>query len=252
MNTIDFKDHFSSQAEAYQKFRPVYPEALYEYLLTLVPSRQLAWDCATGNGQCAKSLSPYFQRIIASDASAQQIEHAKQSENIDYRVMPAEHTDITGQSVDLIAVAQALHWFDIPAFFKEAQRVLKDQGVISVWTYSLLSINYDINQVIHSLYYDLLGGYWPAERKVVENAYKDIDFPFNTIDRRSFNMTARWTLNELLAYLETWSAVQACRKSLKSDPLLNIRDNLLTIWGDETQKKEINWPLTVITGRYSL
>jgi len=250
MNSTHFKDHFSDQAEAYLKFRPVYPSSLYEYLASLVPSHELAWDCATGNGQCAYGLSSYFQRIIASDASAQQIEHATSSSNIEYRVLIAEHTDIKQHSVDLITVAQALHWFDIPAFFKEAQRVLKDQGIISVWSYSLLSVDDDINQIIHYLYHNLLSSFWPAERKAVENAYRGIDFPFTRIESRAFNMSAYWSLNELLGYLGTWSAVQAYRDGLKCDPLHKISDDLILAWGDITEKKVINWPLSLMTGRY--
>lgn len=250
MNTTQFKDHFSGQAAAYQKYRPVYPVTLYEYLASLAPSRQLAWDCATGNGQCAQSLSPYFQQVIASDASAQQIEHTNQVDNVEYRVLPAEHTDIIEHSIDLITVAQALHWFDIPAFFNEARRVLKDRGIISVWSYSLLNVNDDINQIIHFLYHDLLGNYWPDERKCVENAYRNIDFPFTPIEAKAFSMTAHWSLNELLGYLETWSAVQAYRSNLNSDPLQNIRDDLFIAWGESYQRKKITWPLSVMIGRY--
>ena len=134
MSAGHFKDYFSEQSKQYLKFRPLYPDALYDYLAELSPSRQLAWDCATGNGQCAQGLSSRFIQVIASDASALQIRHAKQINNIDYRLMSAEDTDIGDRSVDLITVAQALHWFDIAAFFKQAQRVLKDQGIIYVWS----------------------------------------------------------------------------------------------------------------------
>lgn len=250
MNTTQFNDHFSGQAAAYQKYRPAYPVTLYEYLASLAPSRQLAWDCATGNGQCAQNLSPHFQRVIASDASAQQIEYTKQSNNVEYRVLAAERTDILEHSIDLITVAQALHWFDIPAFFKEARRVLKDQGIISAWTYNLLNVDDDINKIILYLYRDLLGNYWPEERKTVENGYRDVDFPFVRIESKPFNMTACWSLSELLGYLETWSAVQIYRSSLNADPLLIIRDNLISAWGDDSQRKKISWPLSVMIGRY--
>ncbi|MFW2372920.1 MAG: class I SAM-dependent methyltransferase [Gammaproteobacteria bacterium] len=250
MNITPFRDHFSDQAKAYLEFRPAYPGSLYEYLASMAPSHQLAWDCATGNGQCAHGLSSYFQHIIASDASAKQIEHAKPCSNIEYRVLAAEHTDIMPQSVDLITVAQALHWFDIPTFFKEAQRVLKNRGIISVCTYSLIKVDDEINQIIHYLYHDLLANYWPAERKIVENAYRDIDFPFAQIEHRVFEMAEHWSLSELLGYLGTWSAVQAYRYSLKTDPLVDIRDNLIMAWGDVDQKKTVNWPLSLMTGRY--
>ncbi len=245
-----FKDYFSHQAESYKKYRPTYPVSLYQYLVSLVPSRQIAWDCATGNGQCAQGLSPYFDKIIASDASQQQIAQARPVNNIEYRCMLAEHTSIDDHSLDLITVAQALHWFDIAAFFTEARRVLKNKGIISVWSYSLLRIDKDINQIIDFLYYDVLNGFWPDERKWVENAYRGIDFPFEELPAKTFSITLNWSLQQLLAYLATWSAVFKYKEVKGQDPLEQIHDQLARLWANNTFERSLSWPLVLRTGRF--
>src|SRR5215831_9466809 len=122
---MSFKDHFSKQAADYAKFRPRYPQKLFEYLGSIVPSRQLAWDCGTGNGQAAVGLASTFDRIIATDASEKQIANAQSYERVEYRVAPAENSSIGSETIDLIMVAQALHWFDRDRFYAEARRILK-------------------------------------------------------------------------------------------------------------------------------
>ncbi|TNF37046.1 MAG: class I SAM-dependent methyltransferase [Gammaproteobacteria bacterium] len=152
MTEADFKDYFSGHSSEYQKFRPVYQQSLYQILASLCPEHDTARDCATGNGQAAFGLSPCFRHIIATDASSNQLLHARSAANIDYRLAPAEHSVIDDHTVDLVTVAQALHWFDCDAFYQEVRRVLKHRGVIAVWSYNLLSISSEINQIIHTLY----------------------------------------------------------------------------------------------------
>ena len=125
LNPRQFKDLFSGKSKEYASSRPKYPKVLFEFLVGLVPRRNLAWDCATGNGQAAVCLSEYFEQVIASDASKEQIANAQQRNNIRYEVFPAERTNLADSSVDLISIAQALHWFDLDDFYKEAKRVLR-------------------------------------------------------------------------------------------------------------------------------
>jgi ubiquinone/menaquinone biosynthesis C-methylase UbiE len=165
MTDKTFKDHFSSQSGDYRKYRPVYPEALYKFLAEHSLAHDCAWDCATGNGQAAMGLAKHFMRVIATDASRQQLGYAMQENNIEYRCVRAEKTCIEQNSVDLITVAQALHWFDVDAFYQEARRVLKNQGVIAVWSYNLLSISVDIDQIISHLYADILASRAAADRE---------------------------------------------------------------------------------------
>ncbi|PZR76620.1 MAG: SAM-dependent methyltransferase, partial [Chthoniobacterales bacterium] len=142
---MSFKDHFSGHAAEYAQFRPEYPTELFKYLTSIAPGRAQAWDCATGNGQAAIALASHFSRVIATDASAQQIANARQHDRVEYRVATAEASGLDDNSIDLITVAQALHWFDLPRFFSEATRVLKSRGAIAVWAYNLLQAGKEID-----------------------------------------------------------------------------------------------------------
>lgn len=244
-----FKDYFSSQSSDYRTFRPVYPDALYNYLAGLAPARDLAWDCATGNGQAAVGLARHFTRIIATDASANQLAQAIAAPNIDYRQAAAERAPIADASVDLLCVAQALHWFDVDAFHREAGRVLKDAGVIAVWSYNLLSISPELDDIILRLYADTLGPYWPAERCRVENGYRDLPFPFRRIEAPEFVLCAQWTLRELAGYLMTWSAVQRYIAAHGRNPVEDSLPGLAAAWGDAGGARTIVWPLQLRVGR---
>src|SRR5437870_8355836 len=173
-----FKDHFSGHAVEYAKFRPRYPDELFEYLALIAPRHELAWDCATGNGQAAVGLARHFGSVIATDASAEQIESAQPDDRVSYRVARAEASGIDSTSVDLILVAQALHWFDLDAFFTEAKRVLKDDGVLAISSYNVLQISAKIDLVIWKFYRETTGPFWPPERDLVVSDYKNIKLPF--------------------------------------------------------------------------
>ena len=174
---MKFQDHFSAQAADYAKFRPGYPRELFDYLGSIAPSRQLAWDCGTGNGQAAGGLALVFDRVIATDASDKQIANAQSHERVDYGVAPAENSGIKSATVDLIMIAQALHWFDLNRFYAEARRVLKPNGVLAASAYNLLHVEPAIDEVVNRYYYEVVGPFWPPERKLVEQ-FADLPFPF--------------------------------------------------------------------------
>ena len=102
---MSFKDHFSGHASGYARFRPRYPAQLFRHLASLAPGHRRAWDCATGNGQAAVALAMHFERVIATDASAQQIENAVAHERVEYRVAPAESSGLDARSIDAVTVA---------------------------------------------------------------------------------------------------------------------------------------------------
>jgi ubiquinone/menaquinone biosynthesis C-methylase UbiE len=179
---VIFKDHFSGHAEDYARFRPHYPGELFAYLGSICAEREDAWDCATGNGQAAIGLAAHFKRVIATDASMKQLESAPLDRRVQYRVSAAEESGLDSNSVDLITVAQALHWFDLPKFWTEAKRMLKPQGIVAVWSYNLVSIAPAIDRVVDRFYRDTVGPFWPLERAIVEAGYRTIDFPFHEID----------------------------------------------------------------------
>jgi SAM-dependent methyltransferase len=247
--TGGFKDHFSDASNDYRLYRPLYPGELFSYLASVSPEHHCAWDCATGSGQSAIALSEYFSRVIATDASAAQIASATQIASsrsrvdIRYRVARAEQSEITTNSIDLITVAQALHWFDIPAFVLEAVRVLKPGGILAIWTYNLLNIQPKIDRQVNHLYASILGDYWPEERLMVENGYAQISFPFDELKPPSFEMTAEWDLPQLLGYLHTWSALKRYQKQRGVDPIETMMGEFSSSWGAPDFKRTVSWPL---------
>ena len=244
---MSFKDHFSKRAADYAKFRPTYPQKLFEYLGRVAPSRQLAWDCGTGNGQAALGLASVFDRVTATDASEKQISKARTHERVKYRVAPAEDSRIESGTVDVITVAQALHWFDLDRFYTEARRVLKPDGVLAASAYNLLQIEPLIDDVLNRYYHEVIGPFWMPERKLVEN-FADVPFPFHEIRPPRFAMTAEWDLDRLTGYLRTWSSSQRFVEATGSDPVEQIIDELRAAWGSPEQTRELVWPLTLRVG----
>jgi SAM-dependent methyltransferase len=244
-----FKDHFSGHSGDYARARPVYPESLFAYLATLPRGREAVWDCGTGTGQAAHSLAAHFRRVIATDASANQASRAAAAKGVLYAAAPAERAPLRDASMDLITVAQALHWFDFPAFFAEAARVAKPGGAFAAWCYGNCKVTPEIDRAYYRLYEDIVGSYWPPERAHVENGYASIPMPFAPIAAPAFAIEARWDMEEFIAYLETWSAVQYYRKAGRGDPVALIREELAGAWGNPGEARLIRWPLAFKAGR---
>ncbi len=241
-----FKDHFSGHADRYAAFRPTYPAALFEFLADCCESREHAWDCGTGNGQTARTLTNYFARVTATDASAAQVQAAEAHAQIDYRVAAAEQSGLAERSVDLITVSQALHWFDIDRFFEEAQRVLVPGGVLAAWSYALCRVDAACDAVIASLY-ESVDAWWPPERAIVEDGYRGIQLPMPAIAAPAFEMSAQWSAETMLGYLRTWSACQRSLRETGADPVDAIESGLRAAWGADV--REVRWPLALLVGR---
>jgi SAM-dependent methyltransferase len=243
-----FADHFSGHASDYARYRPSYPAALFAWLAGISPATDLAWDCACGNGQAAVALAQHFNQVVATDASENQVHNAIGSDGVTYRVATAEQSGLDSDSVDLITVAQALHWFDLDAFYREARRVLKPGGILAVWSYGLTRIRPDIDAIVHYLYDDLVGAYWPMERKFVETGYAELPFPFNELKPQSFAMNAEWTLEQLTGYLRTWSAVKRYIADQGADPVSRIEPALAEAWDNSQTRMTLRWPLNLRVG----
>jgi ubiquinone/menaquinone biosynthesis C-methylase UbiE len=241
-----FKDHFSKHAAEYAKFRPRYPKELFRWLRSIAPSPELAWDCATGNGQAAVELAEVFDRVIATDGSEKQVANAEPHARVEYRVARAEQSGLDAASVDVVTVAQALHWFDLDRFYDEVRRVLKAGGVLAAWAYKLATVSPEIDAVVNHYYSDVVGPYWPAERVLVEK-FEDLAFPFPAVETPPFEMVAEWSVENLLGYLRTWSATQRFIAAEQRDPLEQIAKQFSAAWGDEVRR--VIWPLTVRAGR---
>jgi SAM-dependent methyltransferase len=246
---VSFKDHFSRQATEYARFRPQYPSALFEFIAVAAPNDELALDCATGNGQAAIALAEHFRKVIAIDASAEQIANAQPNERVEYRVASAESTGLSAHSVAAISVAQALHWFDREAFYVEARRVLQPRGVLAVWAYNYLRISPEVDPFVRRFHDEIVGPYWPPERKLVGRGYRELPFPFEEIETPAFQIEVRWSLAHLLGYLRTWSATQRFMAANHHDPVELVASDLEQAWGNPAKEKLAIWPLTVRMGR---
>ncbi len=238
------KDLFSQQSGDYRKFRPVYPPQFLEEIISVCRYRSRAWDCGTGNGQVAVSLSKYFEFVEATDISTSQLKNAQQVKNVSYRTSRAEKTEFKEGSFDLITVAQAVHWFDFGAFYKEVQRVGRPDGILALWGYGLLRIEPAIDQLIDNFYKDIVGSYWDKERKHIEDAYRSIPFPFKEIQLSSrYFIEKEFSLDSLAGYLGTWSAVRNFIKNKGFDPIPDLLKDLYLDWGSTADIKKASFPL---------
>ena len=192
-------DHFTPVASQYATFRPSYPEELFAWLSRIAPRRELAWDCGAGSGQATLALARYFEKVLGTDISAAQLDSAPALANVEYRVAPAEASGLPDHVADIITVAQALHWFDLPKFYAEVRRVLRPNGVIAVWGYNRLRLNQpEIQQILDHFYDETIGAYWPPERVHVENNYRGLPFPFTRITAPPFSLHKDWSRSHLL------------------------------------------------------
>jgi SAM-dependent methyltransferase len=245
-----FPDHFSGVAGAYAEHRPRYPDRLFAWLAELAGRRELAWDCATGSGQAAVALANHFDRVIATDASEAQIAAAVAHPRVEYRVGPAESSGLAPDSADLVTVGQALHWFDRPPFYAEAQRVLRPNGVLAAWTYGFSTLgDPGADAALRRFYSETVGPYWPPERALVDAGYRTIDFPFEEIGLPEIAMEADWPLAAFLGYVGTWSAVTRFRAERGVDPVPQLAEALRPHWGDPLARRLIRWPLAIRAGR---
>ena len=244
-----FADHFSSLAEGYAAFRPPQSDDVIDYVASLPARRALVWDCGTGNGQAAVGLARHFERVVATDASTAQIAHARPHARISYVVASAERSAVRSQVADLVTVAQALHWFDLEQFFAEVRRVAAPGAAVAVWAYGdVTSDNRSLAAVLHDFTRETVGAYWPPERRIVDDGYRTIPFPFREIHPPSFTLSARWTLPHLIGYLRTWSATAAHMRATGTDAVAQSAPEIAAAWGEPDTAQIVRWPISLRVG----
>ena len=243
------KDLFSKQASIYAQYRPTYPPALFDYIVSFVPERKTVWDCATGNGQAAIELARYFEKVMATDISEKQLQQAMAHEKITYSVSTAENTSFADNIFDCITVAQAYHWFQFDAFHKEVMRVAKPGAIIAIWGYSLVICEDEaINNAVHSFYRQEVGPYWDKERHHVDTHYTTVPFPYEALPDKNFDIQVQWTLSQLVGYLNTWSSVQHYIKAHQVNPVDTLATTLEKMW-QNGEPKSFYFPLFLKLGR---
>lgn len=244
-----YKDHFSQAAADYAAYRPRYPDSLFAALAAHAPGRSLAWDCATGNGQAAVSLAAHFERVIATDASAAQLARATPHAAIEYRVATAEESGLPAGVADLITVAQAAHWLDLERFYAEARRVAVRDGVVALWGYPLMSVDGEIDPELRRYAHAVCGPYWPPERRLIDDEYRTIAFPFEPLEMPRLEIAAHLTLAQFVGYLRSWSATRGLIAARGTHAFDDAMAPIASAWGDPERARSVTWPLAVRAGR---
>lgn len=246
---MKFTDMFSERARMYSKYRPEYPAELFEWIATLTERHDAVWDCATGNGQAAKDLARIFRKVIATDASAEQIANAVAGDRVEFHIANATQSGLPDASVAMVTVAQALHWLDTNSFYPEVKRVLEPGGVLVVWGYGdPVMETEDVERIVHSFNRGTLEKYWTPQRQLLLDRYATMEFPFREITTPSLNIERRWTLAELTGYMRTWSATANYVKANGSDPVEAVEAMLVEHWGDVERRRLVRWPLYIRAG----
>lgn len=235
------KDRFSANSSGYKSFRPTYPPELLKPILDLIPSKEKAWDCATGNGQLLPLLIPHFNSIIATDISENQLQKATAFPNVSYACCSAEDSGLESNSTDLITVAQAIHWFNFDAFYTEVTRILKPHGVLAVLGYGRVQLEGEANHILDWFYREKIGQFWDAERKFIDEEYQTIPFPFEEVSLNKVRTEVQWSLSHFLGYLNTWSAVMLYNERNNTDVVEEVRPLFEACWGTENLTVSLNW-----------
>ena len=247
---LGFPDNFSDQSAAYSRHRPRYPARLFAHVASLAPATEHAWDCATGNGQAAHGLAEHFTEVIATDASESQLENAAPHPRVTYRRATAEDPGLDDASVDIVYVAQALHWFDFDRFYAEVRRVLRPGGVLAVTIYQHTVISDELDPILRWFHDGIVGPYWPPQTKWSHAYYREIPFPFEELEAPDdLECEATWTYPDLIGYLESWSATQGYIRKNERDPVDEIRAQLQGAWGPPATERAVRWPLVVRIGK---
>lgn len=242
---MSFKDHFSGVADAYAAARPEYPDELFELIAAHVPREARVWEPGCGSGQATRGLAARFAQVYATEPSAQQVaQHWAQGRagNVTVAVEPGEHTELPEGSVQLVAVAQALHWFDREAFFAECDRVLVPGGVLAAWGYGDFVAPEGMVDAVED-FRALIEPYWPPERVLVDTRYAGFHWPFPALPAPTLWLEAEWSLAHFLRYLASMSASARCRADLGEDPVARHAPALAAAWGEADEVRTIRWPL---------
>ncbi|MEQ1564179.1 MAG: methyltransferase domain-containing protein [Myxococcota bacterium] len=245
-----FVDRYADMSAAYAKFRPRYPLALFDAVAGWCERHDGCWDCGTGSGQAATALARHFERVVATDASEQQLAHAEAHPRVEYRCESAAECSLPDGSVDLVTAASSVHWMDLARFYAEVRRVLRPGGVVALWTYGVVpQVSPEVDEVLHTYANAVLGPYQPPELAVVHSGYRELWFPFDELSCPPFAIDTHWTLADLVGAIETWSAAGRYRRERGTPPSLEVLEPLRAAWGDPERRRPVHLPLHLRIGR---
>lgn len=242
------RNWFERGGQAYARFRPEYPVELGQFLASVSPRRSLAVDVGCGSGQLTRLLAMHFDQVLGLDPSADQVAHATPHKNIRVGCAAAESIPVADRSVDLVTAAQAAHWFDLPRFYGEVRRIAAPDGVIALVSYGVLRMDGDLNDRFARFYTEEIGPYWPPERHLVDTGYAELPFPFREQAVPTMDIRLAWTLEELLGYVSTWSAVRRLAEAGRQDILQRFAADMASLWGDPERVHNVSWPIHMRLG----
>jgi SAM-dependent methyltransferase len=241
---------FATVAREYANFRPGYPPELFDWLARISPAREAVWDCGCGSGQASVALAEHFSRVYATDVAPEQIGAARPHAGVRYSVASAEQSGLEDRSVDLVTVAQALHWFDVPAFYAEAARVARPGALLAVWNYPRPQFSDpELDRRFFTFYSQVVGPYWPPERRHIEAGYQTLPFPFEEVESPEFGLELDWNPDQVAGYVSSWSATARYRKALGTDPLPLLRESLAGAWPAANARVPIRMPIGLRVGK---
>ncbi|UNM95087.1 class I SAM-dependent methyltransferase [Ignatzschineria rhizosphaerae] len=240
---------FESGGEQYAQYRPQYPESLGKVLASLTKERHKALDIGCGTGQLTTILANHFDKVTGIDPSESQIHNAKPHPNISYDVANAEELPTSLSDINLITVAQAAHWLDLPKFYQEIKKVSAPNALLALISYGILQSDAHIKARFDQFYHQEIGSYWPSERKMVEEGYQNIHFPFPEIPVQDAEIKLEWNFEAFMGYISTWSAVRKAQDAGKTALLLRFHQDILELWGDPKQLRIMTWPIKMRVGK---
>ena len=247
---MSFSDYYSEQADNYARYRPNYPAELFSWLTAQAPSRGLCWDVATGSGQAASGLAEHFSRVVATDASAQQVRTAVSNPRIEYRQENANQSSLPDGSVSLITVAAAAHWLPLEDFYREVRRVAVPGAVLAMWSYGILpTAPSDLASLVTPLDTQVLAPHWPPEIQTVRDRYTTLPFPFPERAPPVAKASLSLEPHQFRGLIRTWSGSVRYSAATAQDPAASLEDELQALW--PAGKREISWELFFRVGTVS-
>lgn len=242
------RNWFDAGGQDYARFRPTYPPELAGTLAALAPARDLAVDIGCGTGQLTVQLAGVFDAVLGADPSGDQLANADPHDRVRYVQASAEDLPVDDGSASLVTAAQAAHWFDLPAFYREARRIAAPGAVLALISYGVPSLEPGVDERFQRFYWREIGPYWPAQRRLVEEGYRTIDFPLEEISVARIGYERQLTLGELLGYISTWSAVRAATEAGRQGFLTAFAEDLAQLWGDPEAARRVGWPVNMRVG----
>lgn len=240
---------FITAPDAYARSRPLYTDALFAWIAATCRNRDVAWDCATGNGQAAIALARFFGRVEATDISPEQLGQGFAAPNVRYSAQPAEMTTFSDDSFDLVTVAQALHWFDFNRFWLEVERVTRPGALFCAWGYAWFRGTPEVHATLLDPVARLVEPFWAENNGLLWRGYRtdEVRFPFRPLTGPSLSIEVDWSLDELVGYIRTWSAFKKAAAAGRSEALERVVEDAAKRLGrDATHRLSV--PLAILAG----